>query len=315
MAGPACFRNFDAMIEVHELTKRFGDTTAVDGISFRLDPGTVTGFIGPNGAGKSTTMRMMVGLDRPTSGHCLVDGKRYTDLAAPVRAVGTLIDAEAVHRGRSARNHLRVLARTHGITDRRVDEVLETVGLTDVASKRVGGFSLGMRQRLGLATALLGDPAVLLLDEPANGLDPDGIIWIRTLLRSLATEGRTVFVSSHLMGELAQTAHRLIVLGRGRVLADDSVDALTARFGTRVSRVRPDQPADLEQILRRHDAAVTRHPDGTLEVNGMESPDIAVLAQRAGILLYENTTVAASLEDAYLTLTQNQGRHVAKVNR
>ncbi|WP_203897255.1 ABC transporter ATP-binding protein [Virgisporangium aliadipatigenens] len=303
------------MIEVHELTKRFGDTTAVDGISFRLDPGSVTGFIGPNGAGKSTTMRMMVGLDRPTSGRCLVDGRRYADLAAPMRSVGTLIDAEAAHKGRSARNHLRVLARTHGIPDRRADEVLETVGLTDVANKRIGGFSLGMRQRLGLATALLGDPAVLLLDEPANGLDPDGIIWIRTLLRSLAAEGRTVFVSSHLMGELAQTAHRLIVLGRGRVLADDAVDALTARFGTRVARVRPDRPAELEEILRRHDAAVTRLPDGALEVTGMDSPDIAVLAHRHGILLFENTTVAASLEEAYLALTQDQGRHVAKVSR
>jgi ABC-2 type transport system ATP-binding protein len=315
MAGPARLRSFDDMIDVHELTKRFGDTTAVHGISFRLDAGSVTGFIGPNGAGKSTTMRMMVGLDRPTSGHCHIDGKRYVDLPAPLRTVGTLIDADAVHRGRSARNHLRVLARTHGIGDRRVDEVLETVGLTDVANKRIGGFSLGMRQRLGLATALLGDPAVLLLDEPANGLDPDGIIWIRTLLRSLAAQGRTVFVSSHLMSELAQTAHRLIVLGRGRILADDSVDALTARFGTRVTRVRPDRPADLEQLLRRHDAAVTRLPDGTLEINGMDSPDVAVLAQRHDILLFENTTVAASLEEAYLTLTQDQGRHVAKVDR
>jgi ABC-2 type transport system ATP-binding protein len=260
-------------------------------------------------------MRMMVGLDRPTSGHCLVGGKRYVDLVAPLRVVGTLIDADAAHRGRSARNHLRVLARTHGIPDRRVDEVLEVVGLTTVANDRISGFSLGMRQRLGLASALLGDPEVLLLDEPANGLDPDGIIWIRTLLKSLAAQGRTVLVSSHLMSELAQTAHRLIVLGRGRVLADDSVDALTTRFGARVARVRPDRPADLEELLRRHDAAVTRLPDGTLEVIGLDSPDIAVLAQRAGILLYENTTVAASLEDAYLALTQNQGRHVAKVNR
>jgi ABC-2 type transport system ATP-binding protein len=258
---------------------------------------------------------MMVGLDRPTSGHCLVDGKRYVDLEAPMRVVGSLIDADAAHRGRSARNHLRVLARTHGIPDRRADEVLEMVGLTEVANKRIGGFSLGMRQRLGLATALLGDPAVLLLDEPANGLDPDGIIWIRTLLGSLAAEGRTILVSSHLMSELAQTAHRLIVLGRGRVLADDSVDALTTRFGARATRVRPDRAAELEELLRGHDAAVTRLPDGTLEVIGWESPDVAVLAQRHGILLYENTTVAASLEDAYLTLTQDQGRHVAKVNR
>ncbi|GLY97257.1 ABC transporter ATP-binding protein [Actinoplanes sp. NBRC 103695] len=303
------------MIEVRELTKRFGEVTAVEGVSFRLDPGSVTGFIGPNGAGKSTTMRMMVGLDRPTSGTCLVDGKPYGQLSAPLRVVGSLIDPEAPHGGRSARNHLRVLARTHGIPDRRVDEVLDSVGLADAANRRIRGFSLGMRQRLGLAGALLGDPAVLLLDEPANGLDPDGIIWIRTLLRSLAAEGRTVLVSSHLMSELAQTADRLIVLGRGRVLADDSVEALTSRYGTRLSRVRPDRPADLETLLGRQDAVVTRLPDGILEVTGVEPADIAMLAQRHGILLLENSTVTASLEEAYLTLTRDHTRHIAKVTR
>jgi ABC-2 type transport system ATP-binding protein len=296
------------MIEVRELTKRFGDTTAVAGVSFHLDPGSVTGFIGPNGAGKSTTMRMIVGLDRPTSGTCLIGGKAYRTLPAPLRVVGSLIDPEAPHVGRSARNHLRVLARTHGIPDRRVDEVLDDVGLANAANRRVGAFSLGMRQRLGLAGALLGDPAVLLLDEPANGLDPDGIIWIRTLLRSLAAEGRTVFVSSHLMSELARTADRLIVLGRGRVLADDSVDALTSRYGTRLTRVRPDRPADLEALLGSHDAVVTRLPDGVLEVTGLEPADVAVLAQRHGILLLENSTVAASLEEAYLTLTREETR-------
>ncbi len=292
------------------MTKRFGRITAVEDVSFGLDPGSVTGFIGPNGAGKSTTMRMMVGLDRPTSGTCLVGGKPYGKLAAPLRVVGSLIDPEAPHGGRSARNHLRVLARTHGIPDRRVDEVLDDVGLTGAAHRRVRGFSLGMRQRLGLAGALLGDPAVLLLDEPANGLDPDGIIWIRTLLRSLAAEGRTVFVSSHLMSELAQTAHRLIVLGHGRVLADDSVDALTSRYGARRGRVRADRPDDLEALLRRHDAVVTRLPDGVLEVTGMEPAGIAVLAQGMGILLLENGGVPASLEDAYLTLTRRDAEEV-----
>jgi ABC-2 type transport system ATP-binding protein len=303
------------MIEVRELTKRFGDTTAVAGVSFRLDPGSVTGFIGPNGAGKSTTMRMMVGLDRPTSGACLIDGKPYRKLLAPLRVIGSLIDPEAPHGGRSARDHLRVLARTQAIPDSRVDEVLDIVGLANAASRRIRGFSLGMRQRLGLAGALLGDPAVLLLDEPANGLDPDGIIWIRTLLRSLAAEGRTVFVSSHLMSELARTADRLIVLGRGRVLADDSVEALTSRYGTRLSRVRTDRPADLEALLHRHDAVVTRLPDGVLEVTGMEPAGIAVLAQRDGILLLENSSVVASLEEAYLTLTRDHSHHLTKETR
>ncbi|WP_199514177.1 ABC transporter ATP-binding protein [Nucisporomicrobium flavum] len=303
------------MIEVHELTKRFGDTTAVAGVSFRLDPGSVAGFIGPNGAGKSTTMRMMVGLDRPTSGRCLVGGQPYAKLPAPLRTVGTHIDPQAQHPGRSARNHLRVLARTHRIPDRRADQLLEMVGLATAADQRIGGFSLGMRQRLGLASALLGDPAVLVLDEPANGLDPDGIIWIRTLLRSLAAEGRTVFVSSHLMGELAQTADRLIVLGRGRVLADGPVGALTARYGTRVSRVRPEDPAGLEPLLRDRGAGVTLLPDGMLEVTGLEPADIAVLAQRHGFLLFENSTVAASLEDAYLALTRDEAPHAAQAIR
>ena len=304
-------RSVVCMIEVQELTKMFGATAAVDGVSFRLEPGVVTGFIGPNGAGKSTTMRMMVGLDRPTSGRCLIDGAPYRDLAAPIRTVGAYLDAESIHPGRSARNHLRIVARTHGIPARRADEVLEMVGLAGVAGKRVRGFSLGMRQRLGLASALIGDPAALLLDEPANGLDPDGIIWIRTLMRSLARQGRAVLVSSHLMTELAQTADRLVVLGRGRVLADTTVEELVARYAAPVVRVRPDRPDVLEALLREHRARVTRRGDRALDVAGLAAADVAVLAARVGVLLYENFTVPASLEDAYLALTQGQGRHVA----
>ncbi|MEU8657216.1 ATP-binding cassette domain-containing protein [Actinoplanes philippinensis] len=300
------------MIEVHELTRNYGAVTAVDNVSFRLEPGVINGFIGPNGAGKSTTMRMMVGLQRPTSGECLIDGRRYQDLDAPLRSVGALLDVEAIHPGRSGRNHLRVLARTHGIADRRVDELLEMVGLGDVGGRRVREYSLGMRQRLGLAAALLGDPAALLFDEPANGMDPDGIIWIRSLLRSLAREGRAVLVSSHLMGELAQTADRLIVLGRGRVLADSSVVELISRNATRTVHTRTDQPEELERLLRENGSAVARRPDGTLEVTGMAAADVAVLAQRTGILLLENVTVAASLEDAYLALTQNHARHLVE---
>ncbi|WIM96400.1 ATP-binding cassette domain-containing protein [Actinoplanes oblitus] len=300
------------MIEVRELTKTYGAVAAVENVSFRLEPGVINGFIGPNGAGKSTTMRMMVGLDRPTSGQCLIDGRPYQDLDAPLRSVGALLDVEAIHPGRSGRDHLRVLARTHGIAARRADELLEMVGLGDVGGRRVGGYSLGMRQRLGLAAALLGDPAALLLDEPANGMDPDGIIWIRSLLRSLAREGRAVLVSSHLMGELAQTADRLIVLGRGRVLADAPVAELISRNATRTVHTRTDRPAELERLLREHGSAVARRPDGTLEVTGMAAGDVAALAQRSGILLLENVTVAASLEDAYLALTQNHARHLAE---
>ncbi|WP_435824051.1 ABC transporter ATP-binding protein [Actinoplanes missouriensis] len=307
MAGGPRVRSVVAVIEVQELTKRYGDVTAVDGVSFRLEPGVVNGFVGPNGAGKSTTMRMMVGLDRPTSGRCLIDGRPYRDLDAPLRSVGALLGAEAIHPGRSGRDHLRFLARSHGIAGGRADDLLEMVGLAGAADRRVRGYSLGMRQRLGLAAALLGDPAALLLDEPANGMDPDGIIWIRSLLRSLAREGRAVLVSSHLMGELAQTADRLIVLGRGRVIADASVVELLTRNATRTVRTRTDQPERLEKLLRDHDAAVARRPDGTLEVIGPAAEEIAVLAHRAGILLFENVTVAASLEDAYFTLTREPG--------
>ncbi|HWS39484.1 MAG TPA: ATP-binding cassette domain-containing protein [Actinoplanes sp.] len=292
------------MIEVHHLTKTYGPVTAVSDVSFRLDSGVVNGFVGPNGAGKSTTLRMMVGLDRPTSGHCLFDGRPYAALDAPLRTVGTLLDPETIHPGRSGRDHLRILARTHGIGRRRTDEVLETVGLTAAAGRRIGGYSLGMRQRLGLAAALLGDPAALLLDEPSNGLDPDGIIWIRTLLRSLAREGRAILVSSHLMSELAQTADRLIVLGHGRVLADASVTELVSRNATRTVQVRTDHGDELERLVRGRDAAVARRPDGALEITGMTADEVAVLAHRDGILLYEITTVPASLEDAYLELTR-----------
>jgi ABC-2 type transport system ATP-binding protein len=304
-------RSVIGMIEVHELTKAYGATVAVREVSFRLEPGIVTGFIGPNGAGKSTTMRMMVGLDRPTSGHCLIDGQRYQDLPAPLRSLGAHLDPETIHPGRSARNHLRAIARTHGIAARRADEMLEMVGLAGVADKRVRAFSLGMRQRLGLASALIGDPAALLLDEPANGLDPDGIIWIRALLRSLAREGRAVLVSSHLMTELAQTADRLVVLGQGRVVADSTVEDLVTRYATPIVRVSADRPDILEPVLRQHRAAVARRGDRQLEVIGLAAAEVAALAGRAGVFLYENGTVPASLEDAYLALTQGQGRHVA----
>jgi ABC-2 type transport system ATP-binding protein len=300
------------MIEVQELTKAYGATVAVREVSFRLEPGVITGFIGPNGAGKSTTMRMMVDLDRPTSGRCLIDGQRYRDLPSPLRSVGTHLDPETIHPGRSARAHLQAIARTHGIAARRADEVLEMVGLAEVAGKRVRAFSLGMRQRLGLASALIGDPAALLLDEPANGLDPDGIIWIRAMLRALAREGRAVLVSSHLMAELAQTADRLVVLAQGQVLADSTVDELVNRYAAPVVRVCPDRPDILEPVLRQHHAAVTRRGDRQLEVAGLTAADVAALASRAGVFLYENGTVPASLEDAYLALTQGRGRHVAQ---
>lgn len=301
-------RSVDPVIEVQNLTKRYGDLTAVRDISFRLEPGVVTGLAGPGGAGKSTTMRLMVGLERPTSGRCLIDGRPYQELDAPLRSAGALLDVEAIHPGRSGRDHLRILARTHGIADRRADEVLETAGLAHAAGRRISGYSLGMRQRLGLAAALLGDPAALLLDEPGTGLDPGGIVWIRSLLRSLARQGKAVLIAGHLLGELAQTADRMIVLGRGRVLADASVTDLVAGHGTRTVRIRAEHPDRLERLLREHGAAVARHPDGSCEITGLAADDIAVLAHRCGLLLFEISTVPASLEDAYLTLLQRARR-------
>ena len=237
------------MIEATGLVKRYGAKTAVAGVDFTVRPGTVTGFLGPNGAGKSTTMRMIVGLDAPTAGSVTVNGKRYREHRAPLHEVGALLEAKAAHRGRTARNHLRVLAATHGIPDRRVDEVIDLAGLGEVARHRVGGFSLGMGQRLGIAAALLGDPATLILDEPVNGLDPDGVRWVRTFVRELAAEGRTVLLSSHLMSEMAQTADHVIVLGRGRVLADMPIHQLIAGGGSRVTIASP-RAAELVPILR-----------------------------------------------------------------
>src|SRR3954465_8354130 len=237
------------MIQVHDVTKRYGSTIAVDKLSFEVRSGEVTGFLGPNGAGKSTTMRMMVGLDAATSGRVAIDGQRYQDLRFPLRHVGALLEARAIHPGRSARNHLRWLADSNGIDRRRVDEVLEVVGLAEVAHRRSGGFSLGMGQRLGIATALLGDPATLLLDEPVNGLDPEGIQWIRQLLRSLAGEGRSILVSSHLMSEMAQTADRLIVVGRGRLIAEGTIDDIVQRGSTGSVRVDTAEPQRLHQLL------------------------------------------------------------------
>ena len=295
------------MIEARGLTKRYGDKTAVDGMSFTVRPGAVTGFLGPNGAGKSTTMRMVVGLDRPTAGTVTVNGRPYAQHAAPLREVGTLLDAKAVHTGRSAYHHLLAQAATHGIDRRRVDEVIELTGLQSVARKRVGGFSLGMGQRLGIAAALLGDPQTLILDEPVNGLDPEGVLWVRTLVRHLASEGRTVFLSSHLMSEMALTADHIIVVGRGRVIADAPVADIIAgaRSGGRV-RVRTPHPDALEALLRPAGADVAVSEPGVLEVTGTTAAEIGDAAAAGGLVLHELTPLQGSLEDAYLELTASE---------
>jgi ABC-2 type transport system ATP-binding protein len=298
------------MIEIRNLTKVYGPTRAVDDLTVTVHPGMVTGFLGPNGAGKSTTMRTIVGLDRPTGGEVLVAGRRYADHPAPMREVGALLDAKATHPGRSAVTHLRALAVTNGIGRGRVDEVLGMVGLEEVADRRVGGFSLGMAQRLGIAAALLGDPAVVLLDEPVNGLDPDGIRWIRRLLRGLAAEGRTVFVSSHLMSEMALTADHLVILGRGRLLADVSMEDMTASASGQV-RVRSPQADDLARLLSGSDAGITQAEADVLSITGLTSTAIAKTALAAGILLTELTPVHASLEDAYLALTAHDIQYQA----
>jgi len=294
------------MIEARGLTKRYGAKTAVDDLSFTVRPGSVTGFLGPNGAGKSTTMRLLLGLDRPTSGQALVGGKRYREHRAPLREVGALLEARAVHPGRSARAHLVSLARTEGIPVRRVDEVLDLVGLTAVARKRVGGFSLGMGQRLGIATALLGDPATIMLDEPVNGLDPDGVLWIRTLLRRLAAEGRAVLVSSHLMSEMALTADHLVVVGRGRLLADTTVAELVARTEGGSVVVRSPQAEQLAALLADAgaDARPGDQPD-LLHVSGADAPRIGETAARHGLVLHELHARETSLEDAYMALTRD----------
>ncbi|MGN6446766.1 ABC transporter ATP-binding protein [Amnibacterium sp.] len=290
------------MIEARGLVKRYGAKTAVAGIDFDVRPGVVTGFLGPNGAGKSTTMRMIVGLDAPTAGTVRVNGRPYRDHAAPLHEVGVLLEAKAAHRGRTARNHLRALAATHGIPDQRVDEVIDLAGLRDVARKRVGGFSLGMGQRLGIAAALLGDPATLILDEPVNGLDPDGVRWVRTFVRELAAEGRTVLLSSHLMSEMAQTADHVIVLGRGRVLADMPIGQLIAGGGSSV-RVASPRSAELAAVLRSHGATVSDGQHDLFDVAGIDAAAVGEAAAAAGIPLHQLTTVESSLEEVYLAMT------------
>ncbi|GGV26115.1 ABC transporter ATP-binding protein [Actinomadura cremea] len=291
------------MIEARGLTKRYGATIAVDHASFTVLPGRVTGFLGPNGAGKSTTMRMILGLDRPTAGDVTVNGVHYRSLGTPLREVGALLDATAVHGGRSARNHLRCLAQSNGLPRRRVDEVLELVGLRDVARRPVRGFSLGMGQRLGIAGALLGDPAVLMFDEPANGLDPEGIRWIRTLMRRLAREGRTVFVSSHLMSEMALTADHLLVIGRGRILADTGMREFIDQNAAGHVRVRSPHLGELARLLTSGGRRVEDGPDGSLLVHGATTAEVGDLAADHTLRVHELALVRPSLEDAFMRLT------------
>jgi ABC-2 type transport system ATP-binding protein len=294
------------MIEARNLSKRYGKTLAVNDLSFTVLAGQVTGFLGPNGSGKSTTMRMIVGLDAPSAGSVTVGGLRYGQLRFPLRQVGALLDAKAVHPGRSARDHLKWLADSNAIPPKRIDEVLGMVGLADIADTRVGTFSLGMGQRLGIATALLGDPGVLIFDEPINGLDPQGILWVRQLLRSLAEEGRTVLVSSHLMSEMALTADHLIVVGRGALLATGSVaDFIERSSGHHVHALTSDA-GRLTRLLRDKGAGVTADGAEGLSVTGIEARDVGIIAAAAGLTLYELSTQRASLEDAFLDLTHEQ---------
>jgi ABC-2 type transport system ATP-binding protein len=293
------------MIEAAGLTKRYGGKTAVDDLSFEVRPGVVTGFLGPNGAGKSTTMRLLIGLDRPNGGSSRINGKAYADFPAPLREVGALLEARAVHTGRSARNHLLAMAATNGIKRKRVDEMLGLVGLDDVAAKRAGGFSLGMGQRLGIASALLGDPGTLLLDEPVNGLDPEGILWIRNLLKALAAEGRTVFVSSHLMSEMAVTATELIVVGRGRLIAAGSVEELILRASSGGVVVRTREADRLAALLAAPGHHIETIRAETLQVSGMDSEAVGLVAAREGIPLIELTPVQATLEEAFMEITRD----------
>ncbi|MFD8571444.1 ABC transporter ATP-binding protein [Streptomyces sp. NPDC059639] len=290
-------------IDVQNLTKEYGTTRAVDRLTFRVEPGRVTGFLGPNGAGKSTTMRLALGLARPTSGTVLIGGRPYAAYDAPLRRVGALLDPQAAHGARTARDHLLALAVSNRLPVRRVDDVLEQAGIAAVAGRRVKTFSLGMRQRLGIAAALLGDPEVVLLDEPSNGLDPEGIVWIRELLRDLARAGRTVLVSSHLMNETATFADHLVVLGRGRLLTDTPMPDFIAAHSARRARVRSTEPARLHAVLTRAGHTVTRADDGRCTVDGARAAEIGALAAADGIPLLELTDEQVSLEQAYLTLT------------
>ncbi|MGW1087148.1 ABC transporter ATP-binding protein [Streptomyces sp. NPDC002596] len=303
------------MIEVNELTKRYGRTTAVDNLTFTVRPGHVTGFLGPNGAGKSTTLRMVLGLNDPTSGTTTVDGRPLRDRSRGLRHVGALLDASDVHGGRSGRAHLRALARSNAIPRSRVEEVLHEVGLAGAAGRRIGGYSLGMKQRLGIATALLGDPPVMLFDEPLNGLDPEGVLWVRGIFRRLAAEGRTVFVSSHLMSEMENTADQLIVIGRGKLIAAESVAEFAAR-ATRVSvTVRTSEPATLTGVLTAAGAVVHPGDDGTLTVTGTDAARIGELALEHRLLLQELTPRTASLEEAFMELTADSVEYLAGEHR
>lgn len=292
------------MIEVSGLTKQYGSKRAVDDISFSVQPGKVTGFLGPNGAGKSTTMRMILGLEKPTAGEALVDGKKYSHLSSPLTTVGALLEARAVHPRRSGVNHLRSMALTHGIPKSRVDEVIDITGLSSAAGKKVGGYSLGMGQRLGIATAILGDPTTVILDEPVNGLDPEGVIWVRQMARFLASEGKTVFLSSHLMSEMAQTADHLIVIGQGKVLADQPLDEFLNQAGDERVLVRTDDPRAFAEALRQDQVGVTQQDDGSLLVSGT-GREVAQRAQSHGALLWEITPQQASLEQVYMSMTRD----------
>lgn len=300
------------MITAEGLKKRYGDKTAVDDVSFTVQPGKVTGFLGPNGAGKSTTMRMIVGLDRPSAGRTTIHGRSYASLRAPLTEVGVLLDAKAVHTGRTARSHLRAMAATHGIPDARVDEVIDLAGISSVARKRAGKFSLGMGQRLGIAAALLGDPHTLILDEPVNGLDPEGVRWVRQFVRHAASEGRTVLLSSHLMSEMAQTADHVIVLGRGKVLADAPLDDLVRAWTTMTVRVRSPRAAELAALVAAPSVEVVTKGADELEIVGLSPARIGDLAAERGIALHELTPTTGSLEDAYLALTGESVEYVSK---
>ncbi len=301
------------MIEVRGLTKRYGAKTAVDGLSFGIEAGKVTGFLGPNGAGKTTTMRCILGLDYPDEGTITVDGKTFHDIAFPMREVGALLEAKAVHGGRSAYNHLLCLAQTNSLPSRRVGEVLELVGLTEVAKKRSKGFSLGMSQRLGIAATMLGDPKVLMFDEPVNGLDPEGILWIRNLMKALATEGRTVFVSSHLMSEMENTADHLIVIGRGKLIADCTMKEFVAQASGASVRVRTPNAEQLMRAISAQGATAGAEDDGSIEVHGMSAEQIGDLAFGEGIRLHELAVVRASLEEAFMELTADTVEYHAGV--
>jgi len=304
-----------AMIEAVDLTKDYGPKRAVDGLSFTVKPGIVTGFLGPNGSGKSTTMRLILGLDAPTKGDVTVNGKHYRDHAAPLHEVGALLEAKSVHTGRSARNHLLALAQTHGISKQRVDDLIDLVGLHDVAKQRAGKFSLGMGQRLGIATALLGDPSTVMLDEPVNGLDPEGIQWIRNFLKRLASEGRTVFVSSHLMSEMALTADHLIVIGRGKLIADTSTADFVAGASKQLVHVRSPQATVLAEVLEGLGAEVANQDGSGLEVGGLTPEQVGEAAAAHGIVLHELVRHQASLEEAFMHLTRDELEFAAGGNR